>query len=353
LKTHQPEDHLFDGGFLGKDNISIVDRNNDIPEGGWITQVDSTGWMGLFALNMLAMAVELGDDEDADYFLNHFLSMRTSLQRLWDENDQFFYDVLALPDGERIPLKVRSLAGLIPLVAAMIIEPQSLDTLPGVQAHLRQLATEIADLEPNPNGCILLSVVPQPQLKHLLDVVLAPKEFFSPYGLRSLSKVHAQEPVKLELGDKSFELDYVPGNSKDKMFGGNSNWRGPIWAPLNHVFIEALYTYDDYFETDLIQHEDKPISLAEAAQQLVQRLTSIFKYDQRGYRPYLGDNQIFQTDANWHEMFWFHEHFHPETGEGLGASHQNGWTAFVAGLIQNQGRGRLSLKSKRPDYQGN
>jgi hypothetical protein len=253
---------------------------------------------------------------------------------------------LSLPDGEQIPLKARSLAGLIPLVAAMVIELSALDTMPVLHAHLTALANEIADLEPNGNGCILLSVVPQPQIKHLLDVLFDPKEFLSPYGLRSLSKVHAEQPVKLELEGKTFELEYVPGNSKDKMFGGNSNWRGPIWAPLNHVLIEALYVYDDFFQMDLIRHEDKCISLKEAAHLLIQRLTSIFKKNQNEHRPYLGDNPILQADTNWHQAFWFHEYFDPETGEGLGASHQNGWTAFIACLIQNQGQGKLYLKQK-------
>jgi hypothetical protein len=347
LKTHQPEDHLFDGGFLGKDNISVVDRNNDVPEGGWIAQVDSTGWMAFFALNMLVMAVELAQDKDADYFLTHFLSIRKSLKRLWNKKDQFFYDVLTLPKGKRIPLKVRSLAGFIPLVAAMVIESQTLEKLPVVHTHLKNLASQLPDLKPNADGYLLLSVLTHSQIKHLLNGLFDPKEFFSSYGLRSLSKIHAKHPARLELGDKTFELDYVAGNSKDKMFGGNSNWRGPIWAPLNHVLIEALYTYDDYFKTNLIQHKGKGISPEKAARQLIQHILSIFKYDQHGHRPYLGENPIFQRDTHWQQMFWFYEHFHAETGEGLGASHQNGWTAFVAGLIKNQGRGVLSLKANQ------
>jgi hypothetical protein len=345
LEAHQPEDYLFDGGFLGKDNISILDRSGDIPEGGHITQVDSTGWMTFFALNMVCIAVELSHEEDANEFLDHFLSIRKSLQRLWDKKDRFFYDVVQMPSGKRVKLKGRSLAGLIPLVAVMTIEPHALDKLPAVREHIEELARNRQDFAPNEDGMRLISALPQKQIKLLLDVLLDPEEFCSPFGLRSLSKVHKEQQVKLELEGKSFELSYAPGYSKQKMLGGNSNWRGPIWSPLNHVFIEALYTYHDYFKTPVVQQTGKRLTLEETAQQLVRRIMSIFEPDQHGHLPYLGNNQLFQKDPEWHDLLWFYEHFHAETGEGLGASHQNGWTAFVATLIQNQGRGKLSIRA--------
>lgn len=346
LKTHQPEDHLFDGGFLGKDNISILDRNKDIPEGGYITQADSTGWMAFFTLNMLAMAIELGNDADVEYFLHHFVAIRVALQNLWDDQDQYFYDVVRLPNGKSIPLKVRSLVGLIPLAAALVIDASMLKARPALRTRLTQLANETPDFKPNAQGSILLSVVPQAQLTHLFNVLLDTEEFLAPYGLRSLSKVHSEQPVKVTLNDKTFELEYVPGYSVDEVFGGNSNWRGPIWAPLNHLLIETLHVYHDYFKADLIQQGTMRLSLEQAAYDIVRRLILIFKRNDSGYRPYLGDNPLFKTDPRWQEMVWFYEYFNPETGAGLGASHQNGWTAFIAGLIHNQGRGRLPMKRK-------
>lgn len=345
LETQQPREHFFHGGFLGKDNISIIDRNSDIPEGGWIAQADSAGWMAFFALNLLAMAVELERDEDASYFLRIFLSIRESLQELWNHEEAYYFDEVHLPEGECIPLKIRSMVGLVPLIAGMVVDPARLEKLPGVHQRLAKATAEIADLQPNADGKILLSAVPQDRVKHLLDVLLDPEEFRSPFGLRSLSKFHAEHPVTLELGDKTFKLEYTPSYSQNNMFGGNSNWRGPIWPPLNQLLIEALYMYDEYFGAHTIHREGNSVPLADTIFELVASLISIFKPDQTGHRPYLGDNEIFQQDARWHTMYWFHEHFHPETGEGLGATHQNGWTAFVASLIQNQSRGRLHLRA--------
>ncbi len=338
MENHQPEKYLFDGGFLGKDNISLLDRNTDIPEGGWITQVDGTGWMALFVLNMLAMAIELDQDRDAESYFGHFLKIRAALQKLWDEQDQFFYEVVRMPNRKRIPLKVRSFSGLIPLVAAMLLDPATLDGLPRLRAQFEKAAKKEKEFRPGGNGCVLLAVLPHDQIRHLLQVMFDPDEFYTPYGLRALSKVHEQEPMRVQIGEKELDLQYEPGESTSKMFGGNSNWRGPIWAPLNKVAIEALHIYDEYFSEPLIQHKGDTITSEQAALHLIDGLTGLFKLDAKDRRPYLGKRGLFQQDPLWRDSLWFSEFFHAETGAGLGASHQNGWTALIANLMQDKGR---------------
>lgn len=340
LKTHQPEPYLFDGGFVGKDNISLLDRNADVPEGGWILQVDNTGWMGLFTLNMLAMAIELDQDKDAERFLEAFLNIRTALQSLWNKKDKFFYEVIRMPDGKRIPLKVRSFSSLIPLVAAMLFDPSVLEAeaLPRLRAAFEKAAKKEKEFSPGADGCVLLSLLPHDQIRHLLQVMLDPDEFFSPYGLRSVSKLHEEHPASVKVGEKTFDLQYEPGEASNSMLGGNSNWRGPIWAPLNQVAIEALHVYDEYFRTPFIQHKGDTITSGKAALDVIDRLTSLFELDEKKRRPYLGDCELFQQDPLWRDRIWFYEFFHADTGEGLGAAHQNGWTALIAKLIQDKGR---------------
>lgn len=333
FKTHQPVPYLFDGGFLGKDNISPIDRTNDVPEGGSISQADSTGWMTLFTLDMLCMAIELNRDEDAVMFLDHLLKLRTSLQTLWDSKDKFFYDIVHLPDGKNVPIKVRSVAGLVPLVAAALFDQQTIKALPQLHARLEQLGATNKEFRANEDGLILISALPHDQIEILLPVLFDSNEFYSPYGIRSLSKFHEKQPAKLELNGQTRELKYEPAESSDRMSGGNSNWRGPIWAPLNDVIAEALTVYHTYFKKWLIKQGHNSITLEQATKQLVGGMVSLFERDKNGNRIYLTKNELFKDAPH-----WFFEHFDGETGRGLGATHQNGWTAILGKLIHYNGQ---------------
>ena len=343
LKTqNQGEQYLFGGGFLGMDNISIFNRSEDVPEGGWLAQADGTAWMALFTLNLLAMAIELGQDEDAANFLTHFIQIRKALLNLWDDETQFFYDLLYTPQTGRMLLKVRSLVGLVPLVAAaLLLDPAALDKLPNFRERVDALRRDGIEFKPGVNGYYLLAALSPDKLSPLLKAVFDPNEFYSRYGMRSLSKYHEQHPVSYKIGDETFDLKYEPGESSKKMFGGNSNWRGPIWAPLNQLVIEVLYVYHDFFGTQLLGPDGEPMPLDKNASDLCSRLISVFQRDDKGCHPVNGDNNYFQSDPYWRDYLWFYEHFHGETGEGLGASHQNGWTALVANLIQTDGRAVL------------
>lgn len=327
---HGEPSYLFGGGYMGMDNISFFNRNEDVPDGAWLAQADSTGWMALFALNLLSMAVELGQDNDAVQFLTHFQHIRTALVKLWDEDDRFFYDRLHLPDGSVIPLRIRSLVGLVPLVAVLLLDSEKLKGLP----KLRQALDDAFDR--NANGCYLLAAAPPVQRDHLLAAVFDPAEFYSDYGLRSVSKYHEQHPVTLKLKDETYTLRYQPGDADSKLFGGNSNWRGPVWAPLNQLMIEALYDYHLY-SSDPLPHAHG-MTAKQVALDLVEKLVSLFKRNAQGRRPFFGENTYFQTNPHWRDNLWFYEHFHAETGEGLGASHQNGWTALIARLLHDQGK---------------
>jgi hypothetical protein len=334
----QGEAYLFGGGFLGMDNISIFNRSEDVPEGGWLAQADGTGWMALFTLNLLSMAIELGKDADAVELLMHFMNIRRTLLTLWDEETQFFYDLLYTPDSGRMLLKVRSLVGIVPVTAVTLLDSNSLETLPRLRRQIEKLRSTDSDFQVGTNGCYLLAALSIDKIKAVLKAVFDPNEFYSPFGIRSLSKSHEKHPLSYKIGEETFELNYDPGESSKKMFGGNSNWRGPIWKPLNQLVIEALYYYHDYFGTQFRVPGAKKQPFDQAAYDLCQRLISLFKQDHKGCRPLHGDNDYFQSDPHWRDYFWFYEHFQAETGEGLGASHQNGWTAAVAKLIQNGGR---------------
>jgi hypothetical protein len=333
----QGEQYLFGGGFLGMDNISVLNRSEDVPEGGWLAQADGTGWMALFTLNLLAIAVELGEDADAAAFLTHFIEIRKALIALWSDEDQFFYDLLYTPETGRMLLKVRSLVGLVPLTGALLLDPASLDSLPQLRARVDALRRDGIEFKAGVNGCYLLSALAPEKLSVLLKAIFDSAEFYSPYGMRSLSKAHEAKPVSYKIGDETFDLKYEPGEASKKLFGGNSNWRGPIWAPLNQLIVEALYIYYEYFGDDFCIPGAPPLNAA--AHDLTRRMIRIFQRDDEGCRPFHGKNDYFQSDPHWRDYLWFYEHFHGETGEGLGASHQNGWTALIAWLIQTDGRG--------------
>lgn len=335
LKEQQHRDYLFGGGFLGMDNISVLDRNEKLSEESWLAQADGTGWMAFFALHLLAMAVESGQEDDALRFLEDFAAIRQALTKLWDDESHFFYDVLFMSQGKQQSLKIRSLVGLVPLVGVLLLDPDRLDALPRLKQTLEE---QYGEFRSEVNECYLLTAASRQQIGHLIAAVFDPGEFYSPHGVRSLSKFHESQPFTCEIEGETHTLTYEPGESSDNMFGGNSNWRGPIWPPLNQLTIEALHYYHAAWGKSLKLPDGTTFDFEKAAADLASRLVSLFKMDEQGWRRYFGENEFFQTNPHWKQYLWFYEYFHAETGAGLGTSHQNGWTALVAKLIQNQGK---------------
>ena len=356
--------NVFQGGFLGLDNVGVFDRSAELPGGGYLQQSDGTAWMGMYCLNMMVMALELARDnkvyEDvANKFFQHFLYVASAMNNiggkgfaLWDEEDQFYYDVLQLPDGEFRRMRVRSLVGLIPLLAVETIEPDLLDRMPMFRGRLEWFLTNrpaLASLvsrwfEPGRGERRLLALVRGRRMKALLQRMLDPDEFLSEYGVRSLSKHHAEHPFVLDMAGRHYSVSYDPGDSTSGLFGGNSNWRGPIWMPLNYLLIEALRRFHQYYGDDFRVEcptgSNTYLTLDQVADELSRRLRSLFQCDARGWRPVLGNNPELQRDPRWRDSVPFHEFFHGETGAGLGASHQTGWTALVATLLEEEAQRR-------------
>jgi len=353
--------NVFQGGFLGLDNIGVFDRSAPLPTGGTIEQCDGTSWMGMFCLNMMTIALELAltnsaYEDIALKFFEHFLAIAAAMNniadegiRLWDQADEFFYDVLHLPDETHRPMTIRSLVGLIPLCAVEILEPEVLDTLPRFKGHLEWFLTHRPDLTrlvshwqlPQSGQRRLLALVRGHHLKCLLKRMLDPAEFLSDYGVRSLSKYHAASPWEFQVNGVAYSVQYEPAESRSGLFGGNSNWRGPIWLPLNYLLIESLqkfyYYYGDDFKVECPTGSGRYLTLMEVADELSQRLIRLFLRGEGGDRPYNGENEPLQRDPHWRDYLLFHEFFHGESGKGLGASHQTGWTGLVAILLQQQG----------------
>ena len=353
--------NVFQGGFLGLDNIGVFDRSAALPTGGHIEQSDGTSWMGMYCLNLLAMAMELATEDPsyedvASKFWEHFLYIAHAMNhlgeersRLWNEEDGFYYDVLCLPDGTGFPMKVRSMVGLIPLFAVETLEPETLNRLSGFRRRLEWFIDNRKDLIGNV-ACMrtrgegerrMLSVVDREQLRRVLKVMLDENEFLSPYGIRALSRAHKDQPYALEVNGNQHRVTYEPAESSTGLFGGNSNWRGPIWFPVNYLIIESLqkfhhYLGDDY-KVECPTGSGQMMTLWEVAGELSRRLTRIFLRDANGRRPVFGENQKFQTDPHWNDLILFHEYFHGDTGAGVGANHQTGWTGLVAKLIQQSG----------------
>ncbi len=354
--------NVFQGGFLGLDNIGVFDRSAALPDGGHIEQSDGTSWMGMFSLNMMTIALELALDnpvyEDiATKFFEHFLFIAAATNdlggtgiSLWDDEDEFFYDVLDVPGRPPLRMKVRSLVGLIPLFAVETVEPEVLERLPGFKQRLEWLLEhrpELAALvsrwyEPGAGERRLLALVRGHRMKALLKRALDPSEFLSDYGVRSLSKYHRDHPYSLEAGGMLHTVDYEPAESTTGLFGGNSNWRGPIWFPGNYLLIESLqkfhYYYSDDFTVECPTGSGRYLTLLQIASELSQRLMRIFLRDAHGSRAVFGGNTLFNADPHWRDHVPFFEYFHGDTGAGLGASHQTGWTGLVAKLIEQQGR---------------
>ena len=353
--------NVFQGGFLGMDNIGVFDRNMELPTGGHLSQSDGTSWMGMYCLNMLAIALELAIEnpsyEDiASKFFEHFLYIADAMNQmgegeesLWDETDGFYYDMLHCPNGSYIPLKVRSMVGLIPLLAVEIIEEETLKQLPGFRQRMEwfirnrpNLKKNVACMEtPGVGARRLLAIAYSDKLRRILEKLLDEKEFFSDYGIRSVSKFHAEHPYIFNVNGDSYCVNYEPAESSSGLFGGNSNWRGPIWFPINYLLIEALQKFHHYlgddFKIECPTGSGQMMNLWEVATELSQRMIQIFLKNESGQRPVYGDLEIFQTDPHWRDLILFHEYFHGDNGAGLGASHQTGWTGVVAKLIQQCG----------------
>jgi hypothetical protein len=350
--------NVFQGGFLGMDNIGVFDRSAPLPTGGHIEQSDGTSWMGMYCLNMLAMALELARsnpsyEDVASKFFEHFVyiahAMHSEEVALWDEQDGFFYDVLHLPSDDQQALKVRSMVGLMPLLAVETLEPEMVEALPGFARRMqwfvdnRPAFREHVETTAHPSGGLrrLLSIVTRDKLPCVLQYLLDEAEFLSPYGIRSVSQVHREHPYILAVNGHEHRVDYEPAESSTELFGGNSNWRGPIWFPVNYLLIESLQKFHHFYQDDLKvsfpTRSGRLLNLWEVAAELSRRLTRIFLRDDVGRRPVYGGTEIFQQDPHWRDLILFYEYFHGDNGAGVGASHQTGWTALVAKLLQQSG----------------
>ncbi|HMA37956.1 MAG TPA: glucosidase, partial [Chloroflexia bacterium] len=352
------DNNVFQGGFLGLDNIGVFDRNADLPLGGHLEQADGTSWMAAYCLMMLTIALELAG-QDAVYediatkFFEHFLRIAAAMAdisdegiALWDPQDGFFYDALHLPDGEHMLLRVRSLVGLLPLFAVSIIEPELLDRLPVFRRRMQWflanrpfLSGHIAEIDrPGVHKHRLFSILTPERLRQVLKYMLDESEFLADYGIRSLSKYHEDHPYTLSVGGQDYTVSYQPAESQTGLFGGNSNWRGPIWFPINYLIIESLlklnHYYGDSLQVECPSGSGQMRTLAGVADELAHRLIRLFSRDAQGRRPIYGDQALFQDDPAWRDLVLFHEYFHGDSGLGLGASHQTGWTGLIAMLLQ-------------------
>ncbi len=356
------DNNIFEGGFLGLDNIGVFDRSAPLPTGGYIEQSDGTSWMAMYSLNMLTIALELALEnpvyEDmATKFFEHFLYIADAMvhigddkTQLWDQEDGFFYDVLHLPNGERIRLKVRSMVGLIPLFAVMTIEPEVLEKLPGFKERLEwfidhrpKLTKNVACMDKAGVGARRMLALPDPEnkLRRILEKLLDEAEFFSDYGIRALSRFHKDNPYTFSVNGNDNQVSYEPAESSSGLFGGNSNWRGPVWMPVNYLLIESLQKFHHYlgddFKVECPTGSGNMMNLWQVSQEISSRLTSIFLQDSDQKRPLYGAIEQFQNDPHWQNLILFHEYFHGDNGAGIGANHQTGWTGLVAKLVQQSG----------------
>jgi len=362
VNRKDPEGHnIFQGGFLGLDNIGVFDRSAPLPTGGHLEQSDGTSWMGMYCLNMLAIALELAKDdlayEDvASKFFEHFVNIAHAMndigeesKSLWDPEDGFYYDLLHLPDGKEYSLRIRSMVGLIPLFAVETLEPEIVNRLPGFKRRMQWFIDNHADApehiemsERSSRGVrYLLSLVNRNQLRRVLSRMLDESEFLSPHGIRALSRYHLDHPYEFRMDGFMSRVAYEPAESSTGVFGGNSNWRGPIWFPVNYLLIESLqkfhYYYGEDFKVEFPTNSKKDADLWQIAAELSRRLTRIFLRDKDGRRPFTGGEDIFNKDPNWRDLILFYEYFHGDNGAGLGASHQTGWTGLVAKLLDQSG----------------
>jgi hypothetical protein len=352
--------NIFEGGFLGLDNIGIFDRSKPLPMGGYIEQSDGTSWMAMYCLNLLKISLELASKVDPIYedvaskFLEHFLYIAAAMNGqadggLWDDADGFFYDRVRLPDGSSVPMRVRSMVGLIPLFAVDTLEPQAIECLPGFRRRMEWFVRNRPDLCGNIASLSregvesrrLLSVLVRSRLVGVLERMLDETEFLSPHGVRAVSKYHQTHPFVLHLDHQEYRVDYEPAESATGVFGGNSNWRGPVWFPVNFLLIESLQKYNYYFGDDLMVEfptgSGRRMNLGDVAAELSRRLSRLFLRDAGGRRAVFGGVEKLQNDPHFRDHLLFYEYFHGDNGAGIGASHQTGWTALVAKLLQQSG----------------
>jgi hypothetical protein len=350
--------NVFEGGFLGLDNIGVFDRSAPLPTGGHLEQADGTAWMALFSQNMLELAIELAAN-DPSYqdmvtkFVEHFYFIAAGINRagrdgMWDEEDGFYYDLLRLPDGSATRLKVRSMVGLLPLCATTVIEKRQREKVPQTMTGLLKRLDRIPELKecihPTGPGHLgvadrgILALVTPERLRRILTKLLDEDEFLSPCGIRALSKFHERHPYVFHVQGREHRVDYLPAESNTGMFGGNSNWRGPVWMPVNVLIIRALLNfhlyYGDSFRIECPTGSGRMMNLFEVSREIAERLIRIFLRDPNGRRPVHGGTEKFQNDPHWRDHILFYEYFHGDNGAGLGASHQTGWTGLVAKLIQ-------------------
>jgi hypothetical protein len=353
--------NVFEGGFLGLDNISVFDRSAPLPSGGYLEQADGTAWMALFCLNMAELSIELAahDPSYEDFavrFTEHFLWIATAINRkgeegLWDEEDGFYYDLLRSPDGGAKRMKVRSMVGLLPLCAVAAVEKYQRDAVPKATEQLLWRVKKMPELVENihPTGPKnwgvaergILALINPEKLKRILSRMLDEEEFLGPHGIRSLSKFHREHPYVIQAGGREYRVDYLPAESNTRLFGGNSNWRGPVWFPVNALIVRALLSfylyYGDNFKVECPTGSGKMMNLFEVSREISRRLTNIFVRDRDGRRPVYGGAEKFQKDPHWRDLILFYEYFHGDNGAGIGASHQTGWTGLVARLIHMNG----------------
>jgi hypothetical protein len=354
-KKDNSGNNIFQGGFLGMDNIGVFDRSAQLPTGGYIEQSDGTSWMAMFTLNMMRMALELARENStyqslATKFFEHFLYIANAISKkgidLWDEEDEFFYDVLHTPDHRRTPMKIRSMVGLIPLFAVEVLDQELFDSNPEFTARLEWFLKNRPDLanlisrwgEKGKNQRHLLSLLRGHRMKKILKRMLDENEFLSAYGIRALSKEYEANPFRFYTNGNEFNVKYTPGEGDSALFGGNSNWRGPIWFPVNYLLIESLQRFHHYYGDDFkIEHptgSGQQKTLKEIASDLSSRMVNIFRKNKDGSRPVYGHYQKLQDDPHFNNYLLFYEYFHGDNGRGIGATHQTGWTGLVAKLIQ-------------------
>jgi len=355
--------NLFSGGFLGLDNIGVFDRSKPLPTGGTLQQADGTAWIAFYCATMLSIALELAHEggrvrtayEDmASKFLEHFVQVADAMNTLggtglWDDSDGFYYDQIRF-DHDAVPLKTRSMVGLLPLIAVEVLEEQAVECLTGFKKrlawflqHRRDLSRHITHCERH-GGRLLLAIPSRERLERVLRYLLNENEFLSPFGIRSLSKFHEKNPYEFQAGGEVHRVTYVPGESSAGLFGGNSNWRGPIWIPTNYLLVEALeryhHFYGDDFQVECPTGSGRRMTLREVSREITRRLASIFLPDGRGRRPCDGNGGRAAGDPHWRDLVLFNEYFHAETGRGLGASHQTGWTALAIRFVEDLARRR-------------
>jgi hypothetical protein len=350
--------NVFEGGFLGLDNIGVFDRSAPLPGGGYLEQADGTAWMALYCQNMLEMSVEIAAhdptyDDMAAKFADHFLWIARGMNHtgpdgMWDEEDGFYYDVLRFPDGSSTRLKVRSMVGLLPICAATVIEPWQMELVPHAVATFRERMCQMPELVrsihatgPEHRGLFgrgILALVSQERLRRILARMLDEDEFLSPYGIRALSRYHAEHPYVFTAQGLEHRVSYLPAESDTRMFGGNSNWRGPVWIPVNALLIRGLLSYylyyGDSFKVECPSGSGNWMNLFEVAHEIEKRIVRIFLRDDSGRRPVFGGTRKFQTDPHWKDYLLFYEYFHGDNGAGLGASHQTGWTGLVSKFME-------------------